>query len=47
VAKRVVLLHLPEKGNDPAGLWPQVETAAGDDLNSRLLIPQMGEIITL
>ena len=41
-AKKIVLLHMPPKDNDPAGLWPAVETAA--DI-TQLQIPQMGETL--
>ena len=36
----VVVLHLPEKENDPHGLWQQVETATQGD--SSLWIPRIG-----
>ncbi len=41
VADKVVLLHLPQKDNDPAGLWQQISRA--DDA----LVPAVGEKITL
>ena len=41
-AKKIVLLHMPPKDNDPAGLWPAVETAA--DI-TKLQTPQMGETL--
>lgn len=41
VADRVVLLHLPEKDNDPVGLWTQVTHADG------AMIPAVGETIQL
>ena len=41
-AKTIVLLHMPPKDNDPAGLWPAVETAA--DI-TKLQTPQMGETL--
>ena len=43
VAKRTVLLHLPEQDNDPAGLWQQVNAAAGDAVGTQLYLPQVGE----
>ena len=45
LAEKVVLLHLPEKNNDPYGLWPAVESATADAKN--LYIPQVGEIISI
>lgn len=44
-AKSVVLVHLPEKSNDPAGLWEQVTKATG--LPECLQIPDLGENVTL
>jgi L-ascorbate metabolism protein UlaG (beta-lactamase superfamily) len=41
-AKKIVLLHMPPKDNDPAGLWPAVESAA--DI-TKLQTPQMGETL--
>ena len=41
-AKKIVLLHMPPRDNDPAGLWPAVESAADF---SKLQIPQMGETL--
>ena len=46
VAKKLVLVHLPDPGNDPAGLWQQVKTvtaAAGPEL----FIPTMEQTIIL
>lgn len=45
VAKTVVLLHLPEKTNDPTGLWQQVAEVTG--LPECLRIPDLGERIIL
>ena len=45
LAEKVVLLHLPQLGNDPYGLWQSVNnTAAGA---SNLYIPQIGETIEI
>ena len=45
LAKKVVLLHLPERNNDPYGLWTAVESAtAGAD---NLFIPQIGECVAI
>ena len=46
-AKTVVLLHLPEKENDPYGLWDAVAQTVGEDTCPKLLIPAMGETIVL
>ena len=42
-AKKIVLLHMPPRDNDLAGLWPAVEASVGD--MTQLQIPQMGEIM--
>ena len=46
-AKTVVLLHLPEKQNDPYGLWEAVAQTVGEDKAPQLLIPAMGETIVI
>ena len=46
-AKTVVLLHLPERGNDPYGLWDAVAQTVGEDKRPNLLIPAMGETIEI
>ena len=43
----VVLVHMPLRENDPAGLWPQVESVTGKSCPVRLCIPQIGESIVL
>ncbi len=45
-ASQIVLLHLPDPGNDPYALWDGVRQTVGADWNS-LYIPKMGEHITL
>ena len=45
LADKVVLLHLPERSNDPYGLWPAVDSTTTGATN--LFIPQMGEIICI
>lgn len=45
LADKVVLLHLPERKNDPYGLWQGVESATVGATN--LYIPQIGETITI
>ena len=47
LADMIVLVHMPLRDEDPAGLWPQVERiTAGADRN-KLWIPDMGEIISI
>ena len=46
-AKAVVLLHLPERCNDPYGLWDAVAQTVGEDIKPRLLIPEIGQQIFL
>ena len=46
-AKTVVLLHLPDRCNDPYGLWNAVAQTVGEDTCPKLRIPQMGEIIRI
>lgn len=46
-AAQVVLLHLPPREDDPVGLWSAVENTAEEALGSLLLIPQIGETLTL
>ena len=43
----VVLVHMPLRENDPAGLWPQVEAVTGKSCPVRLCIPHVGETIVL
>ena len=45
LAEKVVLLHLPEKRNDPYGLWQGVESATLGATN--LFIPEIGETIAI
>lgn len=45
LAKKVVLLHLPLRDNDPYGLWQAVENTAAEASN--LYILQIGETIVL
>lgn len=46
-AEAVVLLHLPEKDNDPYGLWQAVVETTGQGSGPRLYIPDMGETINI
>ena len=45
LAEKVVLHHLPERNNDPYGLWQSVETSTTGATN--LYIPKIGETITI
>jgi len=45
--KAVVLLHLPDKTDDPYGLWRSVEESVGQDKTPALYIPNIGETICL
>lgn len=46
-ATAVVLLHLPEKANDPYGLWDAVEETVKDETSPNWYIPAMGEEINI
>ena len=46
-ADTVVLLHLPEEGNDAYGLWDAVRQTVGQDMTPRLLIPALGESLCI
>lgn len=43
----LILLHLPDKGNDPYGLWNSVAEVTANDPAVQLLIPEIGEQITV
>ncbi len=43
----LVLLHLPDRERDGYGLWDAVEQTAKDRENITLLVPQMGEWLSL
>lgn len=43
----VILQHLPKQSEDCYGLWNAVEQTVGNDQTPMLLIPQMGDRITL
>jgi L-ascorbate metabolism protein UlaG (beta-lactamase superfamily) len=45
LADKVVLLHLPERTNDPYGLWQAVESTTSGASN--LYIPKVGETIII
>lgn len=46
-AETLVLLHLPEEGSDPYGLWDAVRQTVGQDTAPRLLIPNLGETLRI
>ena len=45
--KTLVLLHLPERDNDPAKLWDAVENTLSDECSIEVYIPEMGQTLTL
>ena len=47
LADSVVLVHMPKRENDPAGLWPQVESVTGGACSGRLFIPEIGQNILI
>ena len=47
LAKEVVLVHMPLRENDPAGLWPGVETVIRKSCPVKLHIPAIGEIVEI
>ena len=47
LADTVVLVHMPLRENDPAGLWPQVEAVTGKYCPVKLYIPAIGERIEI
>ena len=47
LADHVVLVHMPLRDNDPAGLWPQVEAVTGKKCPVSLYIPEIGETIEI
>lgn len=46
-AKQIVLLHLPDPGNDPYGLWDAVRAVTGQTPENLPLIPAMGETVEI
>lgn len=42
-AGQVILLHMPDRNQDPYGLWPAVETVCGSGSAPWLYTPAMGE----
>ena len=47
LADTVVLVHMPLREHDPAGLWSQVEAVTGKCCPVKLYIPAIGESITV
>lgn len=47
LAEHVVLVHMPLRENDPAGLWPKVEAVTSAFCPVHLHIPQIGEAIEI
>lgn len=46
-AQSIVILHLPEKGNDPYALWQAVESVTSNDNSVSVIIPEIGTWISL
>ncbi len=44
LAKKVVVLHLPEQGNDPYGLWDSVKSTTDGE---NVYLPEIGEWLSL
>lgn len=47
LADRVVLVHMPQRDNDPDSLWPQVEAVTAAYCPEKRIIPTLGEKIEL
>jgi hypothetical protein len=47
LADQVVLVHMPQRDNDPDSLWPQVEAVTKQYCPEKLTIPELGQIIEL
>ena len=47
LADSVVLVHMPMRENDPAGLWPQVESVTGGACPGKLYLPGIGQNILI
>lgn len=45
--KVLILLHLPERSEDEYGLWEAVEQTIGTNDGPQVLIPQMGETVSI
>ena len=44
-AEKIVLYHMPDRDNDPHGLWQQVDQTVGEE--QALVIPQIGQWVRL
>ena len=47
LTKQLVLLHLPERTQDPYGLWQSVEQTTAGNASMKLWIPEIGERLML
>ena len=47
LTKCLILLHLPEPGKDPYGLWQQVEETVSQADDLQVIIPKIGEICNI
>ena len=45
--KTVVVVHMPLRENDPYGLWQQLEQTLDDSSGVQVLIPEIGQSITV
>lgn len=45
--QKVVLLHMPLRQEDPAGLWPAVEMVIAQNQGPEIWIPQMGQTLSM
>ena len=45
LADNIILLHLPDRAEDPYGLWSSVESAAICSDKTKLFIPKIGETV--
>ena len=43
LTKKLILLHLPEPGKDPYGLWQQVKETVSQADDLQVFIPEIGE----
>ena len=47
LTNRMILLHLPEQGKDPYGLWQSVAQTTAGNQTMQLWIPEIGETIVI
>ena len=47
LTNKMVMLHLPERNQDPYGLWSAVEQTTAGESTMQLWIPEMGERILI